>query len=49
MGEDVIDFLYLDVVLIWNELGSVSATVVKAFAVEEEEVEEEYFDLNENL
>ena len=48
LGEDVIDFSYLDAAPIRNEPGSASATAVKALAVEEEEAEEEYFDPNEN-
>ena len=48
LGEDVIDFSYLDAAPIRNEPGSASATAVKALAMEEEEAEEEYFDPNEN-
>jgi non-canonical poly(A) RNA polymerase PAPD5/7 len=50
LGDDVIDFSYLDSAPIRNEPGSASATAVEALVenAEEEAPEEEHFDPNEN-
>ena len=50
LGDDVIDFSYLDSTPIRNEPGSASATAVEALVenAEEEAPEEEHFDPNEN-
>ena len=48
LGDDVIDFAYLDQAPIRNEPGSASAAAVKSLEVPEEEPEQEHFDPNEN-
>ena len=48
LGDDVIDFAYLDQAPIRNEPGSASAAAVKSLEVPEEEEEQEHFDPNEN-